>query len=318
MSVNPQISAFIEMLKATIPADAPKMWQLTPQQAREQSERFFAPFNGGGPEMAEVRDLRVPGRGGKIRARLYVPRDVAVASPGLLYLHGGGFVIGSISTHDRLARELAERLGARVLSLEYGLAPEHPYPQGLDDCVDSARWMSAHGEALGMDPGRLLIGGDSAGATLSAATLLRLRDEGSPLPFKAAILLYGRFTAGETESLRAWGDRELILSRRQMRWFAEAYTGAGAPASGPYLAPIEADLRGLPPTILIVGTLDPLLSDSQLFAAALQKAGVPAELHVYDDGIHAFLQIPTFDVTRDALDKIAAFGRQMAGVPETP
>ena len=316
--MNPQVRAFVEMLKATIPADAPKMWQLTPQQAREQSERFFAPFNAGGPQMAEGRDLRVPGRVGEIPARLYVPRNAAAASPGLLYLHGGGFVIGSISTHDRLARELAERLGARVLSLDYGLAPERPYPQGLDDCVDSARWLSAHGEELGMHPGRLLIGGDSAGANLSAATLLRLRDEGSPLPFKGGILLYGRFTAGETESLRGWGDRELILSRRQMRWFAEAYTGAGTPASGPYLAPIEADLRGLPPTILIVGTLDPLLSDSQLFAAALQKAGVPAELHVYDDGIHAFLQFPTFDVTRDALDRIAAFGRRTSGVPETP
>lgn len=316
--MNSQIRAFIDMLKATIPPETPKMWQLTPPQAREQSERFFAPFNGGGPQMAEVRDLRVPGRRGKIRARLYVPRNIAVASPGLLYLHGGGFVIGSLSTHDRLARELAECLGARVLSLEYGLAPEHPYPQGLDDCVDSARWLSAHGEALGMHSGRLLIGGDSAGANLSAATLLRLRDEGSPLPFKAAILLYGRFTAGETESLRGWGDRELILSRRQMRWFAQAYTGAGAPASGPYLAPIEADLRRLPPAILIVGTLDPLLSDSQLFAVALQKAGVPAELHVYEDGIHAFLQFPTFDMTRDALERIAAFGRRTSGVPETP
>jgi acetyl esterase/lipase len=315
--VNPQVRAFIEMLKATIPADAPKMWQLTPQQAREQSERFFAPFNGGGPQMAEVRDLHLPGRAGEIRARLYVPRDAPAASPGLLYLHGGGFVIGSLSTHDRLARELSERLGARVLSIEYRLAPEHPYPQGLDDCVDSARWLSAHGEDLGMHSGRLLIGGDSAGATLSAATLLRMRDEGSPLPFKGAILLYGRFTAGETESLRGWGDRDLILSRRQMKWFAEFYTGAGAQPSGPYLAPIEADLRGLPPTLLIVGTLDPLLSDSQLFAAALQRAGVPAELHVYDDGIHAFLQIPTFDVTRDALDRIAAFGRGTSGVPET-
>jgi acetyl esterase len=316
--VNPQVRSFIEKLAAAIPADAPKMWQLTPPQAREQSERFFAPFNGGGPQMAEVRDLHLPGRRGEIRARLYVPGNAALASPGLLFLHGGGFVVGSLSTHDRLARELAEHLAARVLSLEYGLAPEHPYPQGLDDCVDCARWLSAHGDALGMHPGRLLIGGDSAGANLSAATLLRLRDEGSPLPFKAAILLYGRFAAGETESLRGWGDRELIISRRQMKWFAQAYTGAGAPAVGPYLAPVEADLRGLPPAILIVGTLDPLLSDSQLFAAALQRAGVPAELHVYEDGIHAFMQIPTFDVTRDAFERISAFGRRTWGFPETP
>jgi acetyl esterase len=308
--VNPQIRAFIEMLKATIPADAPKLWQLTPPQAREQSERFFAPFNAGGPQMAEVREVKVPGRRG-LSSRLHVPRNAAATSPGLLYLHGGGFVIGSISTHDRLARELAERLAARVLSLEYALAPEHPYPQGLDDCVDGARWLATHAGELGVDPARLVIGGDSAGASLSAATLLRLRDEGSPPLFSAAILLYGSFTHGETESLRAWGDRELILSRKQMKWFAQAY---GAPRSGPYLAPVEADLRGLPPAILIVGTLDPLLSDSQLLAAALQKAGVPAELHVYQDGVHAFLQIPMFDMTRDALEEIAAFvGQRFAG-----
>jgi acetyl esterase len=100
-----------------------------------------------------------------------------------------------------------------------------------------------------------------------------------------------------------------MLSRKQMRWFARAYVDGGARQSGPYLAPGEADLQGLPPAILIVGTLDPLLSDSQLFAAALQKAGVPAALNVYEDGIHAFLQIPTFDMTRDALEKIATFVR---------
>ena len=220
-------------------------------------------------------------------------------------------MIGSLSTHDRLVRDLAERLGARVLSLDYALAPEHPYPQGLDDCVDAARWVCAHAEELGMDSARLVIGGDSAGVNLSVATLLRLRDEGSPPLFKAAILLYGRFTEGETESLRSWGNRDLILSRRQMKWFADAYAGGGAPQSGPYLAPAEADLRGLPPAILIVGTLDPLLSDSQLFAGALQGAGVPAELHVYEDGIHAFLQMPMLDMARDALEKIAAFALRL-------
>jgi acetyl esterase len=306
--MNPQIRAFIEMLKASIPADTPKMWQLTAAQAREQAERFFAPFNAGGPEMAEVRDVGVPGRRA-IPSRLYVPRDAEAPSPGLLYLHGGGFVVGSLSTHDRLARELAERLGARVLSLEYALAPEHPHPQGLDDCVDAARWLAGHAGELGMDPARLVIGGDSAGASLTAATLLRLRDEGSAPLFSAAILLYGRFAVGETDSLRAWGDRDLILSRKQIEWFARAHASGGRAQS----ALLEADLRGLPPAILIVGTRDPLLSDSELFAAALRKADVENDLHVYPDGIHAFLQIPIFDMTRDALDRIAAFVRKRLG-----
>jgi acetyl esterase len=313
--MNPQVRAFIEMLEANTPADAPKIWQLTPEQARTGSELFWALFNKGGPKPAEVRELRVPGRRGDIPARLYVPDAADALSPGLLYLHGGGFVLGSPSTHDRLTRELAQRIPARVLSLDYALAPEHPYPQGLDDCVDAACWTFAHAKELGMDPSRLLIGGDSAGANLSAATLLRLRDEGSPPFFRAAILFYGRFAYGETDSLRAWGDRELILSMRLLKWFAKAYAGGGPPKSGPYLAPLEADLRGFPPALLAVGTQDPFLSDSQLFAAALQKAGIPAELLVYEDGIHAFLQIPTFDMTRDALAKTAAFCRSRWEVP---
>ena len=140
------------------------------------------------------------GRRGAIAARLHVPRDATAPSPALLYLHGGGFVIGSLSTHDRLVRELAERIGARVLALDYALAPEHPYPEGLDDCVDAARRLSAHAAELGIDPARLLIGGDSAGANLSVGTLLRLRDEGSPPLFSGAILLYGRYAGGETDS----------------------------------------------------------------------------------------------------------------------
>lgn len=308
--MHPQIRALIEMLKENVPADAPKLWQLTPEQARQESEHFWVPFNEGGPRLAVVRDIRVPGRRGDIPARLYVPNEAAALSAGMLYLHGGGTVVGSPSTHDRLTRELAQRIGARVISLDYALAPEHPYPHGLDDCVDAAGWMFSHAHELGMEPSRLLIGGDSSGANLSAATLLRLRDDASPLLFRAAILFYGRFAFGETDSLRAWGEQELILSRRYMRWFAKAYAGGGSLQAGPYIAPLEADLRGLPPALLVVGTLDPLLSDSKLFADALQKAGVPAELLVYEDGIHAFLQFPTLDMTHDAIAKTAAFCRR--------
>jgi acetyl esterase len=311
--LNEQVRAFLEKLKAAIPADAPKMWQLTPAEAREQSERFFAPFNAGGPQMAEVRELRVPGRRGPRPARLYVPQAVPQPAPGLLYLHGGGFVVGSLATHDRLCRELAARTLSRVLSVDYALAPESPFPAGLDDCVDAARWLAESAHELGIDPERLVIGGDSAGAALAAGTLLRLRDAGTARLFRAAVFLYGRFTEGETESLKAWGDREIILSRRQMKWFSDAYVGSGTPPQNPVLAPARADLRGLPPSIVVVGTLDPLLSDSHLFAAALKRAGVPVELHVYDDGIHAFLQIPHFEMTQDALAKIAAFVRANTG-----
>ena len=225
--------------------------------------------------MAERRDLAVPGRRGTIPARLYVPRNVNATSPGLLDLHGGGFVIGSPDTHDRMTRELAEGIGARVLSLHYALAPEHAYPAGLEDCVDAARWLACEGRSLGIDPARLLIGGDSAGANLTAATILVLRDERAAPAFRAALLIYGRFSADETSSMKAWGD-----------------------------------LRGLPPSVLIVGSLDPLLDDSKLFAAALEKVGVPTELHIYDDGLHAFMQFAVLDMCGEALARACAFARR--------
>jgi acetyl esterase len=298
-------------MRAAVPPDAPRMWELDAAEARRRGDAFFAMLNLGGPEMAERRDLTVPGRRGPIAARLYVPRGAAAIGPGLLYLHGGGFVIGSPDTHDRLTRELAERTGARVLSLHYALAPEHPYPAGLDDCVDAARWLGAQSRALGIDPAHLAIGGDSAGASLAAGTILRLRAERSAVSFRGALLIYGRFTHEDTPSIEAWGTRDLVLSKQVMDWFKGHYVGDRGRADDPYLNPLVGDLRGFPPSILVVGTLDPLLDDSRLFAAALEKAGVPAELHVYEDGLHAFLQFSLLSMCEDALGKLAAFARRI-------
>ncbi len=312
--MNVQVQGLIAMMRAAIPPDAPRLWQLPAAEARTRGDAFFAMLNHGGPEMAERRDLTLAGRRGAVPARLYVPRNAGTRSPGLLYLHGGGFVIGSPDTHDRLTRELAEGIGARVLSLHYGLAPEDPYPAGLADCVDAARWTAAHADALGIDPSRLVIGGDSAGANLAAATILRLRDEEAAVRFRAALLLYGRFTHEETASIRDWGTRDLVLSKQVMDWFRGHYVGGHGDPRDPYLNPLAGDLQGFPPPILMVGTLDPLLDDSRLFAGALEKAGVPAELHVYEDGLHAFMQFAALDMCGDAIAKVCAFARQSCGV----
>lgn len=270
---------------------------------------FKAMFNAGGPAMAETREIEIPGRRGAIRARLYAPPGLGERAPGLLYLHGGGWVIGSPDTHDRLTRELAAGIGARVLSLDYALAPEHPYPAGLDDCVDAARFLGGRGDQLGIDRGRLFIGGDSAGANLTAATLLRLKAEPGGA-FRGAIYIYGAFAMDyDTPSVKAWGDRDLILSRQSMEWFRAQYLPGGDVTADPFVSPLRGDLTGLPPAILVVGTLDPLLSDSELFAGALRKAGVPAELHVYPDGPHAFAQIFALDMAADAVKRISAFAR---------
>ncbi len=313
--MNPQVSQFIDLLKSLQVAGVPRLWELPPDVARKSADNMFrSVFNDGGPEMADTRDIEIPGRRGAIPARLYVPSGVAERSPGLLYLHGGGWVIGSPDTHDRLTRELAAAIGARVVSLHYALAPEHPYPEGLDDCVDAALYLGAQGGRLGIDPARLLIGGDSAGGNLSAATLLRLRDERSPAfgAFRGAILIYGAFAVGfDSPSMIAWGDRDLVLSRKSMDWFRGHYLGDRDPSKDPYISPLAGNLAGLPPAILLCGTLDPLLSDSEEFAKALEKAGVRAELHVFEDGLHAFAQMFTLDMASDAVRRIAAFARPL-------
>lgn len=308
--MDPQVGQLIEMLKSLQAAGVPRIWELPPELGRKAADNMFkSVFNEGGPAMAETREIEIPGRRRAIPARLYVPAGAGEHSPGLLYLHGGGWVIGSPDTHDRLTRELAAAAGARVISLDYALAPEHPYPEGLDDCVDAAIHLGAHGGRLGIDPQRLLIGGDSAGANLSAATLLRLRAERGPA-FRGAIYIYGAFAIGfETPSIEAWGDRDLILSRTVMEWFREQYLGARPADRDPYVSPLFGDLAGLPPAVLIVGTLDPLRSDSEQFAEALEKAGVPAELHVVEDGLHAFAQMFMLDMAAKAVERIATFAR---------
>jgi len=308
--VNPQVAQLIEVLKSLQGEGAPPLWQLPPQDARLAADSMIgAAFNDGGPTMADTQEIEIPGRRGAIEARLYVPEGAGRSSPGLLYLHGGGWVIGSPDTHDRLTRELAAAIGARVVSLAYALAPEHPYPEGLDDCVDAARWLAAHGEPFGIDAGRLLIGGDSAGGNLAAATLLRLRRETGPT-FRAAMYLYGAFAlTHDTPSMRAWGDRDLILSLKVMEWFRQLYLGEAGVESDPFAAPLNGDLRGLPPSVLAVGTLDPLRSDSELFAAALAKAGVDVELHIFDDAPHAFAQIFMLDMAADAIARLSTFAR---------
>jgi acetyl esterase len=311
--VNPQVAKFIELLKAMESQGAPPLWQLSPQEARLAADTMIgAAFNDGGPIMADTRDFDIPGRRRGIMARLYIPEDIGESSPGLLFLHGGGWVLGSPDTHDRLARELAVGVGARVLSIAYALAPEHPYPEGLDDCVDAARWLGTHSAEIGIDVGRLFIGGDSAGGNLAAATLLRLKQGGGPT-FRAAIYIYGAFALTvDTPSMQAWGDRDLILSHKVMDWFRCLYLGGDAISAidnDPYAAPIHGDLRGLPPAVLVVGSLDPLQSDSEMFAAALTKAGVETELHVFDDAPHAFAQIFMLDMAADAIARISAFAR---------
>ncbi len=288
--MDAQVSALLQMMTAQAEATgAPLMWELPAAEARANAEVSFAAFNQPMPDGVAVADRSIPGPTGDIRLKVFTPGGRG-PFPLLVFLHGGGWVIGSPATHARLCAELAGGAGAVVASVDYRLAPEHPAPAALDDCVAAIRWAVANAGELGADGGRFAVGGDSAGANLTAAAMLRLRDEDGPRS-RLQLLLYGAYTMdNDLPSVLANGEGK-ILTRRAMEWFYAHYLSGGASRTDPYVAPIHGDLRGLPPARLIVGTLDPLLDDSRLFAQALKEAGVPATLSMYEDQPHVFLQL---------------------------
>jgi acetyl esterase len=210
--------------------------------------------------------------------------------PLLVYLHGGGWVIGSPGTHRRLCAELAEGAGVVVVSVDYRMAPEDPAPASLDDCVAAIQWAVANAAELNADGSNFAIGGDSAGGNLTMASALWLRDHAGPRA-KLLLLLYGAFDMALDKPSHETNAKGYILEIDAMYWFKDHYLSGGASEADPLISPLRGELAGLPPAHLIVGTLDPLLDDSKLLAEKLVAAGVPATLSVYQDMPHVFLQL---------------------------
>jgi epsilon-lactone hydrolase len=223
----------------------------------------------------------------------------------IYYLHGGGFVMGSPGTHRRMMARMARAAGSRALVLDYRLAPEHPFPAALDDCVAGYRWLLHEG----VSPGDIVIAGDSAGGTLALATLLVLRDAGDPLPAGAACLSAATDLTCSGASHRTRADDEVVLSRAFVRT-VDGFYRAGADPRNPLLSPLFADLTGLPPLLLHVGTLELLYDDTVSFAAAAERAGVDVTLEVWEGLWHVFQTFVVLPEARRALDGIGAFARR--------
>ncbi|MCW4353756.1 alpha/beta hydrolase [Hoyosella sp. YIM 151337] len=262
-----------------------------------------------------VEQLTVPTRAGSIPARLY-RADGARAdsvSPCLVYLHGGGFVLGTLDGADELCRAIAAGSGWTVVSLDYRLAPENPYPAALEDCLDAYAWLLRTAQTLGIDPAQIAVGGDSAGGNLAAALCLHRRDEDSPLPV-TQVLAYpavdGTFVA------RSWSEfaDAPLLSTADARWLWDQYVGPGHRTDDHLAAPMRAEsLRGLPPALILTAAVDPIRDDAEAYAARLRHDGVDVSLTRYAGVFHGFLtEVGVFAQTKQAIDEVCAHLRAVA------
>jgi len=281
---------------------------LGPAQARRAYAAMAEVLDPPRAALARVQDLTVPGADGSARAaRLYAASHDAV--PLLLYLHGGGFVIGGLETHDSLCRQLALRSGVAVLALDYRLAPEHPFPAAVDDTWAALRHLAAHADALGLDGSRLAVGGDSAGGTLAAVAALHARDIGLPLALQL-LVTPGTGAHADTPSHRLFANG-FLLDATAIEWFFEQYI--------PYhhrrdwrFAPLLADeLEGVAPACVILAECDPLVDEGLAYADRLRLAGVAVELELYRGLTHDFIKMGrALAEARHALDVAAAAMRR--------
>lgn len=302
MPVHPQVQT---LLDAMAQLGGPALSELAPEQARETFRALC------GMELSEevhrVDDRLIPGAHGDIPTRVYTPGAAVGEAHGVLvWLHGGGWVIGDLDTADSTCRALANRARCVVVSVDYRLAPEHPAPAALDDCLTALSWTVENFELLGVDASKVAVGGDSAGGNLAALVCQRVRDEFGPdIDFQLLVYPVTDLTLSHP-SVDENADG-YFLTKASMEWFVEHYLGDADPKDAA-VSPIHADdLSGLPPALVITAEFDPLRDEGEAYAARLREAGVPTELIRYDGQIHGFVGMATMlDDGKDALERAGA------------
>jgi acetyl esterase len=283
--VRPDVALFLNFLN-NVPG--PKMHELSATEARAQMLVMGNVAELPVGDLAVIKDIEIPGPAGSIPARLYDPRADRAAGPIMVFFHGGGFVIGDLDTHGPYCAEAARQLDLPVLSIDYRLAPEHPFPAATDDCEAAARWAAESPEALGLQITGLILSGDSAGGNLTVVTTMSLRDNPAAVPVIAQNPIYPVVADhGDWDSMRNFSDG-FLLSSDGMVWFTDAYKPDYADYRG---APLGHDHTGTPPTVVITATLDPLHDQGVAYVEALKIAGVPVR-HVEADGnIHGLINL---------------------------
>lgn len=302
MPAHPQVQT---LLDAMAQMGGPAVSEMSPPDARAAYRALSTMEQG--EEVHRVDDRLIPSPDGDIPARVYTPQAAVGEAHGVLvWFHGGGWVIGDLDTADSTCRALANRAGCVVVSVDYRLAPEHPAPAALDDCMAALMWTAENAELLGVDAGRVAVGGDSAGGNLAALVCQRVRDEFGPdIDFQ--LLVYPVTDLTMSHPSIDENAEGYFLTKDTMSWFIGHYLGESDPKDASVSPLHAAELAGLPPTLVITAELDPLRDEGEAYAARLREAGVPTEALRYDGQIHGFMGMATMlDDGKDALARSAA------------
>ncbi|MED5811578.1 alpha/beta hydrolase [Mycolicibacterium sp. 050232] len=243
--------------------------------------------------VGNVEDRTVPGPAGEIPVRIYHPADAAAAGTGLpvlVYFHGGGFVLCDLDSHDSCCRRLANGIGAVVVSVDYRLAPEHPYPAAVEDAWAATEWVAAHAGELGGDPARLVVAGDSAGGNLAAVVAMTARDRSGP-PIAFQVLIYPVVDQRRKSSLSSPHTKSGVLTAEHMQWFTAQYLGDSGAQAEVSASPILGDMTGLPDGHVLTGALDPLCEEGEEYARMLAAGGAKVSVRRYERGFHGFFNL---------------------------
>lgn len=307
MSLDPHFRA---MLDAAAAIEMPPLATLPPEMIRMGYVAQRAGLDAGAPKDLAVSDIQVAGGDGPLKARLYIPKNAPATTGGLVYFHGGGFVIGDLETHDDFMRRLCAASGVRIVAVDYRLAPEHPFPAAHDDALAATRWVIDNGASLGIDPTRVAVGGCSAGGNLAACMALEFRDDPArKLAFQ--LLLYPATAMEQDTQSRKDLATGYVLTAEVMTWFAGHFAAIGHPDARRAEPAHVEDLTGLPPALTVTAGFDPLKDEGKLYAERMAAAGVKSEHIEYPSFVHDFyimasVSPPVVDAINDTAAKLKA------------
>lgn len=277
------------MIERLAASGAPPLHALAPEEARRAYRASRAALAAAPARVEEIREVSIPGPAGPLRARLYRPAEAGSSPAGLVYFHGGGFIYGDLGTHDVVCRGIAQATPCAVVSVDYRLAPEHRFPAAVEDAFAATAWIAANGSALGIDPARLVVAGDSAGGNLAAVTALMARDAGGPALSMQVLVYPTTDFAEESESIARFAEGYL-LTRESIRWVKRSYLRDDRDAFDWRASPLRAgDFSRLPAAYIITAGFDPLRDEGRAYAGRLAQAGTAVTHECFEGQVHGFL-----------------------------